>query len=201
MIRTVVRIAFLNFLRDRVALALTFVLPIVFFSIFAFVFGGVGSDGVDRVKLAVADEDDSEASRRFIAALQADKSLDVRLASADARLQTHVLPQDTTHFLDGVGISLRGMARVHDQLGFDRLDVGARILHHAVVPLLHRPVPLDRDDGVDRDGRRDRDLLQGSDEVVPWRHVVNRRWDDRVRAREGVPVPGDVRGHPGEGEG
>ena len=39
---TVLRIAWLNMKRDRVAQALTFLLPIVFFSIFATVFGGRG---------------------------------------------------------------------------------------------------------------------------------------------------------------
>ena len=40
MILTLLTAGWLNLSRDRVALALTFVLPILFFSIFAAVFGG-----------------------------------------------------------------------------------------------------------------------------------------------------------------
>ena len=40
MIRTLLGIHWLNLRRDFVALGLTFVLPIVFFSIFAVIFGG-----------------------------------------------------------------------------------------------------------------------------------------------------------------
>ena len=39
---TLLRIGWLNLRRDRVALALVFALPILFFSIFATVFGGQG---------------------------------------------------------------------------------------------------------------------------------------------------------------
>ncbi len=39
---TLLRIAWINLRRDRVAQALTFILPIIFFSIFATVFGGQG---------------------------------------------------------------------------------------------------------------------------------------------------------------
>mgnify|MGYP003694525613 CR=1 FL=1 len=59
-----------------------------------------------------------------------------------------------------------GDGRTIELSGLDRLDVGARVLHHAVVALLDRPVRLDRDDGVDRDRRYDGNLLQGQDEVV-----------------------------------
>ena len=41
MIRTLMLVDWINLKRDRVALALTFILPIVFFSIFAMIFGGM----------------------------------------------------------------------------------------------------------------------------------------------------------------
>ena len=59
------------------------------------------------------------------------------------------------------------MARAHDQLGLDGRDVGGGVLDHAIVALLDRPVPFDRDDGVDLDGRDDGDRLQTQDEGVP----------------------------------
>jgi ABC-2 type transport system permease protein len=75
--RTLMRIGLLNLKRDRVALLLTFVLPIVFFSIFATIFSGMGGGGMKAVRIALVDEDASEASRRFVQALAADASLKV----------------------------------------------------------------------------------------------------------------------------
>ncbi len=76
--RTLLRIGWVNLSRDRVAQALTFLLPIVFFSIFATVFGGRGSDTTPRVQIAVVDEDSSELSRRIVAALAKEPALRLR---------------------------------------------------------------------------------------------------------------------------
>ena len=54
---TLLRIGWMNLKRDRVAQTLTFLLPIVFFSIFASVFGGRADDSTPRVSIAVVDED------------------------------------------------------------------------------------------------------------------------------------------------
>ena len=78
MIATLLRIYWTALSRDRVAQAMTFLLPILFFSIFAMVFGGRGRDSMSRVPVAVADEDRSETSRRLIRALEREKSLRVR---------------------------------------------------------------------------------------------------------------------------
>lgn len=75
MIRTVLRVGWLNLARDRVAQGMCFLLPIAFFSLFAALFGSAG--GLPRVELLVVDEDRSEVSRRVLAALAADASLDV----------------------------------------------------------------------------------------------------------------------------
>lgn len=75
MIWTLLKISWINLRRDRVAQALTFLLPIVFFSIFANVFGGQGNASTARIRIAVVDEDHSEASRRIIQGLQNEKSL------------------------------------------------------------------------------------------------------------------------------
>jgi ABC-2 type transport system permease protein len=67
--RTIIRISWLNLKRDRVALGLTFILPIAFFSIFALIFGsmsiGGGGDGISGTKVIIIDLDDSDVSRRF----------------------------------------------------------------------------------------------------------------------------------------
>ena len=78
MITTLLRVNWINLKRDRVAQALTFLLPILFFSIFASVFGGQGRQATARVRIAVVDEDGSELSRRIVTALQQESGLRVR---------------------------------------------------------------------------------------------------------------------------
>jgi ABC-2 type transport system permease protein len=63
--------------RDRGAFALSFVLPIAFFSIFAVIFGG-HRDSTPRVKVIVVDEDRSAASQRLIRGLEREGSLVVK---------------------------------------------------------------------------------------------------------------------------
>jgi ABC-2 type transport system permease protein len=75
---TLLRVAWTNLSRDRVAQALTFLLPIIFFSIFATVFGGAGNPQTNRIRVAVVDEDRSELSGRMVKALQNEASLRVR---------------------------------------------------------------------------------------------------------------------------
>ena len=77
MIATLLKAGWLNLKRDRVAQALTFLLPILFFSIFASVFGGQGSQ-TSVIRIAVVDEDHSELSARIVAGLEKEGSLRVR---------------------------------------------------------------------------------------------------------------------------
>src|SRR5688572_2344111 len=79
MIATILKLGWLNLKRDRVAQALTFLLPIIFFSIFATVFGGQGgASGTSRIRVAVVDEDRSDLSARIIDGLQKEPGLRVR---------------------------------------------------------------------------------------------------------------------------
>jgi ABC-2 type transport system permease protein len=78
MIFTLLRISWTNLKRDRVAQALTFLLPILFFSIFATVFGNQ-ERATSLVRMALVDEDGSELSRRIVAGLQQQSALRVRL--------------------------------------------------------------------------------------------------------------------------
>jgi len=80
---TLIRVAWTNLKRDRVAQALTFLLPIVFFSIFATVFSGQGNSQTTRIRVAVVDEDHSELSRRMMEELQKENALRVRTSAAD----------------------------------------------------------------------------------------------------------------------
>lgn len=77
MIRTLLRIGFIQMRRDRVVQALVFVLPILFFSIFATVFGNQGSS-TSRIRVAVVDEDRSEYSTKIVEALKTEGGLRVR---------------------------------------------------------------------------------------------------------------------------
>jgi ABC-2 type transport system permease protein len=54
---------------------MSFVLPIAFFSIFAFVFGQMNTQGTPKVSVIVVDEDHSQASARLVQGLQAEPSL------------------------------------------------------------------------------------------------------------------------------
>ena len=80
---TLIRIAWTNLRRDRVAQAMTFLLPIIFFSIFATVFGGRGDAPTPRIGVAVVDEDRSQLSQRMVEALGAESGLRLR-ATANA---------------------------------------------------------------------------------------------------------------------
>ena len=75
MISTLLRIQWTRLRRDRVAQTLTFVVPIVFFSIFALIFGTTGGGKTPSVKLAVVDEDRSSVSQRVLAALGREEGL------------------------------------------------------------------------------------------------------------------------------
>src|SRR5688572_3982156 len=77
MIATILKLGWLNLTRDRVAQALTFLLPILFFSIFASVFGGQNAQ-TSRIRVAVVDEDHSELSARIVAGLAKEEALRVR---------------------------------------------------------------------------------------------------------------------------
>ncbi len=77
MIFAVVRTHLAKLRRDRAAFVLAFVVPIVFFSIFAGIFGSSRGGGTRRISVAIVDEDGSENSRRLAAALKAEKGVSV----------------------------------------------------------------------------------------------------------------------------
>lgn len=79
MIASVVRAGWLNLRRDRAALMLSFIVPIVFFSIFAGIFGAQKSK-TPRTTVVVADLDRSDSSRRLIEALKRESALEVVLS-------------------------------------------------------------------------------------------------------------------------
>ena len=78
MIFSIVRTSLIALRRDRGALALSFILPVVFFSIFAVIFGG-RRDTTPKVSVIVVDEDHSPASQKLVQGLQAEGSLSVKV--------------------------------------------------------------------------------------------------------------------------
>ena len=73
----IIRTAFVSLRRDRAAMSLSFVLPVVFFSIFAIIFGG-RRNSTPKVTVIVVDEDHSRASERLVKGLQSEQSLIVK---------------------------------------------------------------------------------------------------------------------------
>lgn len=76
MSRAVLRAMVLGLVRDRAALAMSFLLPAAFFLIFAAIFAGATGEQL-LIEVAVADEVRSETSARLLRALRADPALSV----------------------------------------------------------------------------------------------------------------------------
>ena len=77
MITPIIRTAFTSLRRDRGALSLSFILPVVFFSIFAVIFGG-RRDTTPKITVLVVDEDHSPVSQRLVQGLEHEGSLVVK---------------------------------------------------------------------------------------------------------------------------
>ena len=78
MIFAVARTHFAKLKRDRAAFVLAFVVPVVFFSVFASIFRGSSSRATTRqISVVVVDEDRSANSARFVDALKREKGLRV----------------------------------------------------------------------------------------------------------------------------
>lgn len=75
MIAAIVLNGFRALRRDRGALILSFILPVAFFSIFGYIFGGMGGGGTPKVSVLVVDEDGSDVSARLVRALLQEPSL------------------------------------------------------------------------------------------------------------------------------
>jgi ABC-2 type transport system permease protein len=120
MMLTLLRIGWLNLSRDRVAQALTFLLPIVFFSIFASVFGGSGEDRTPRVSLVVVDEDGTDFTRRIADAIAKEPALRVRAQAPDAPPLDRAAAERLVHNGDiPVAVILpKGLGAVFEEMGF-----------------------------------------------------------------------------------
>ncbi len=76
MIWTVIQIHLRRLMHSRVELLLTFVVPIVFFSVFALIFGkGIGTGATPKIKVVIVDEVQSEASAAIADSLKSNDGL------------------------------------------------------------------------------------------------------------------------------
>lgn len=94
MIGTLIRVSATNLRRDRVAQMMVFVVPVVFFTIFASVFGRQTTFSTSRIRVAVADEARTARSAALIEALRADTALRVftSVEAGDAKRGAPELP-------------------------------------------------------------------------------------------------------------
>jgi len=108
MILAILKTGFRALRRDRAAFVLSFIVPIVFFTIFGIIFGREHMDTTPKVNVIVVDEDRSEASRRLVQGLLREESLtafirpaqekggpvpsDYTAASAEAAVKAGVAP-------------------------------------------------------------------------------------------------------------
>lgn len=77
MIIPIIRTAMVSLRRDRAALALSFILPITFFSIFAVIFGS-RRDTIPKITVVVVDEDQSRVSRELVKSLEREGSFVIK---------------------------------------------------------------------------------------------------------------------------
>ena len=86
------------FSRDRTGLALGLLLPVVLVTVFGFVMKVVngGDSGVSRATLWVVDQDATDLSRRFVAALRSAETLKIRPAVNESAVDEASVRQDIT---------------------------------------------------------------------------------------------------------
>jgi ABC-2 type transport system permease protein len=193
---TLLRIGFINLRRDRVAQALTFALPIVFFSIFATVFGGQQNASTSRIRVAVVDEDHSEVSARVIDGLRSEKGLRVR-TTADESDKTPVLDRAAAEALVRGGdvpvavVIPRGLGESFAQRGFAGggpaiqllSDVSDRIAPQMVLGLIQKVVMTAAPDLLMQGGLRQFEQYGGA--MTAQQKAAVDEWLPQLKARGG----------------
>jgi ABC-2 type transport system permease protein len=109
----VFRAMLLGLVRDRAALAMSFLLPAAFFLIFAAIFAGATGEQL-RLEVAVADEVDDDTSRRLVKAIAADPAL---LIVGDGALDAERVRDWVRRGTADVGLVIRADAERLDSLG------------------------------------------------------------------------------------
>ena len=204
---TLLRIGWMNLKRDRVAQALTFLLPILFFSIFASVFGGRGGDSTPRVSVAVADEDRSEFSGRVIAALQKEKALRLRVDGDNGSVLDSAAAEGLVRNGDvPVAIVIpKGIGESFGQLGFSSsgppiqmlADPSDPIAPQMVQGLLQKVVMTAAPDLVMQGGMKQFEKHAGA--LTPEQRKAVDEWIPTLKADAGGTTGGGTAGSGGMG--
>lgn len=113
MILATFRAMVLGLARDRAALAMTFVLPALFFLVFAAIFSGATGEQL-RLKIAIADEVKDDISTRLVAALEDDTAL---LNVGGDGLEADAVRELVRKGTADVGLVIRAEAEPLDSLG------------------------------------------------------------------------------------
>jgi ABC-2 type transport system permease protein len=191
---TLLRIGWINLRRDRVAQALTFLLPIAFFSIFATVFGGQADVSTARIRIAVVDEDHSEVSARLIEGLKNEKSLRAR-TTADDSATGATLDRAAAERLVRAGdvpvavVIPQGMGEAFSKNGFAGggpaiqllSDVSDRIAPQMVLGLLQKVAMTAAPDLLMQGGLRQFEQYAGA--MTPQQRAAVDAWMPRLKAQ------------------
>jgi len=194
MIGTLLKVGWTNLRRDRVAQMLTFLLPIVFFSIFATVFGGQGDAATARIRVAVVDEDHTEVSRRLVDGLRTEKGLRAQ-TTADGSEQGNVLDRNGAERLVRSGdipvaiVIPHGLGEAFSTNGFAGggppvqllSDVSDRIAPQMVLGLLQKVAMTAAPDLLMQGGMRQFEKYAGA--MTPQQKAAVDEWLPRLKAQ------------------
>ncbi len=201
---TLMRIAWTNLTRDRVAQALTFLLPIIFFSIFATVFGNQGNAQTTRIRVAVVDEDQSELSGRLIEGLKKESGLRVRTTSADDASGPALDRSAAERLVRGGDVPVavvipRGLGEAFGESGFGGgpaivllADPSDPIAPNMVGGLLQKVTMTAAPDLMMRGGLRQFETYAG--QLTPQQRTAVDAWIPRLKPGEGSGASGAAGG-------
>lgn len=191
---TLLRIGWINLRRDRVAQALTFLLPMVFFSIFATVFGGQADVSTARIRIAVVDEDHSEVSARLIEGLKNEKSLRARTTADDSATGATLDRAAAERLVRGGDVPVavvipQGMGEAFSKNGFAGggpaiqllSDVSDRIAPQMVLGLLQKVAMTAAPDLLMQGGLRQFEQYAGA--MTPQQRAAVDAWMPRLKAQ------------------
>ena len=201
---TLMRIAWTNLTRDRVAQALTFLLPIIFFSIFATVFGNQGRAQTTKIRVAVVDEDQSELSGRLIEGLKKESGLRVRTTAADDAAGPALDRSAAERLVRGGDVPVavvipRGLGEAFGQSGFGGgpaiallADPSDPIAPNMVGGLLQKVTMTAAPDLMMQGGLRQFETYAG--QLTPQQRTAVDAWLPRLKAGEGSSASGAAMG-------
>ena len=141
MILTVLQISARRLLHNRAELALTFFVPIAFFSIFAIIFGGgLGSGSTPKIKVIAVDEVNSSVSQKIVTSLKDQSSLRFMLDDDPRTLSRGKAEEMVRNGNATMAIVLRKDA---EQLAADLLsDTSDQVASQVVSALVNRAIMM-----------------------------------------------------------